>query len=74
MFSFIWLVIIWSEGRNHLKLDVQGQVGERISYVDGQEGMWGLENWTIFMDVAGVSSLYKDVWQSLKYFSSTNTA
>ena len=38
------------------KLDVQGQDGGRISDIDGQ-GVGGLENWTIFMDVICVSSL-----------------
>ena len=38
------------------KLDVQGQDGGRISDIDGQ-GVGGLENWTIFMDVIWVSSL-----------------
>ena len=32
------------------KLDVQGQDGGRLSDIDGQ-GVGGLENWTIFMDV-----------------------
>ena len=38
------------------KLDVQVQEGGRILDVDGQRG-WGLENWTIFMDVICASSL-----------------
>ena len=38
------------------KLDVQGQDGGRTSDIDGQ-GVGGLENWTIFMDVICVSSL-----------------
>ena len=55
MFSFNWLVIIWTEeGGIRLKLDVQGQGGGRILDV-----AWGggLANWTIFMDVMYVSSL-----------------
>ena len=44
-------------GRARLKLDVQGQGGGRILDVDGQGG-GGFENWTIFMDVICVSSLF----------------
>ena len=44
------------ERRVHLKLAVQGQGCRRILDVDGQ-GVEGLENWTIFMDVICVSSL-----------------
>ena len=40
----------------HLKLDVQGQGGGRISGVDDY-GVRGFENWTIFMDVICVSFL-----------------
>ena len=36
--------------RVRLKLDVHGQGGGRILDIDGQ-GVGGLENWTIFMDV-----------------------
>ena len=38
-----------------MKLDVQGQGGGRILDVAIQGG-WGLENWTILMDVIFVSS------------------
>ena len=55
MFSYNWLIIVW-KGRVRLKLDVQCQADRRISNVDGQ-GMGGLENWTVFMDVVCVSSL-----------------
>ena len=46
---------VCSDARYHLegvclKLDVQGQGGGRISDVDGQ-GVRGLENWTLFLDV-----------------------
>ena len=40
-----------------LKLDVQGQGGGAILDVVGQEGMGGLQNQPIFMDVICVSSL-----------------
>ena len=43
----------WGEVR--LKLDVQGQASGRILDADGQ-GIGGLENGTIFMDVICVSS------------------
>ena len=62
MFSFNWLFIIWRAGGGggggvRLKLDVQGQGGERILDVDRRGGAGGgLENWTIFMDIICVSS------------------
>ena len=40
-----------------LELEVQGQGDGRILDFDGQGGVGGLENWTIFMDVICVSSL-----------------
>ena len=40
----------------HLKLDVQGQGGGRISDVD-EHGVRGLENWTVSMKVICVPSL-----------------
>ena len=54
-FSCYSIVCLRYEGVR-LILDVQSQGGETISDVDGQ-GVGGLENWTIFMDVICVSSI-----------------
>ena len=64
MLGLCFLLIDWLSfeegGGVRLKLDVQCQEGGRILDVDGQGVKWGggLENWTIFMDVTCVSSLY----------------
>ena len=47
--------IIWRGERVRLKLNIQGQMGGRISDADGQ-GVGGPESWTIPMDVICVSS------------------
>ena len=44
-------------GRVRLKLDVQGQEIGGISDADRQDGVGGLENWRIFMDIICVLSL-----------------
>ena len=51
------VVVFVPYGGIFLKFDVQGQKGGRILNVDGQGGVEGLENWTIFMDVICASSL-----------------
>ena len=38
MFSFNWLIIIWTGAGVRLKLDIQVQGGGRILDVDGQNG------------------------------------
>ena len=62
--------IIW-RGGIRLKLDVQGEGGERISDVDGQ-GVGDLENWTIFMDVIYASPLTKKETPALVYSCELN--
>ena len=51
------VVVFVPYGGIFLKFDVQSQKGGRILNVDGQGGVEGLENWTIFMDVICASSL-----------------
>lgn len=41
-----------------MKSDVLGQEGGRILDID-EQGLWGLENWTTFMDVICISSVRK---------------
>ena len=40
-----------------MKLVMEGEGGQRILEVDGQGGLGGIENWTVFMDVICASPL-----------------
>ena len=51
--------IIW-RGGVCLKLEVQGQGAGEISDAD-EYGLWGLENWTIFMGTIYVLSLSSSI-------------